>query len=111
MITFKYYWDGGLSNNNPILDQNTILVSPFGGEADICPRGESAAFTCIDFQGTNIQWSHENMYRLSKALFPPDPQVLKAMCFRGYKDAISFLKSRSKSKIYTKVFCFIYFLF
>lgn len=91
----KYFWDGGLSNNNPILDQNTILVSPFGGEADICPRGESASYSCIDFQGTNIQWSNENMYRISKALFPPDPQVLKAMCFRGYTDAISFLKSRS----------------
>ncbi|CAF0713096.1 unnamed protein product [Brachionus calyciflorus] len=90
-----YFWDGGLSNNNPILDQNTILVSPFGGEADICPRGESASWACLDFQGTNVQWSHENMYRISKALFPPDPQILKAICFRGYKDAIGFLKSRN----------------
>ncbi len=39
--------------------------------------------------------SKENFYRLSKALFPPSPQVLKAICFRGYKDGITFLKSRS----------------
>jgi len=94
-ILFKYYWDGGLSNNNPILDSSTILVSPFAGESDICPREESGAFHCTDFQGTNVQWSYENIYRISKALFPPHPEVLKATCFRGYKDGISFLKSRS----------------
>lgn len=92
---FQYCWDGGLSNNNPILDQDTIVISPFGGESDICPRQESASFYCLDLKGTNIQWSKENFYRLSKALFPPSPQVLKAICFRGYKDGISFLKSRS----------------
>jgi hypothetical protein len=85
-----------LSNNNPILDENTILVSPFSGESDICPREETGAYFCMDFQGTNFQWSSENIYRISKALFPPQPEILKAICFRGYKDGISFLKSRSK---------------
>lgn len=96
LFCLKYCWDGGLSNNNPILDQNTIVVAPFGGESDICPREESASYYCFDLQGTNIQWSKENFYRLSKALFPPSAQVLKAICFRGYKDGINFLKSRSK---------------
>lgn len=32
------YIDGGFSNNLPILDENTITVSPFCGESDICPR-------------------------------------------------------------------------
>lgn len=94
-MILKYYWDGGLSNNHPVLDQDTILVSPFGGESDICPRDETSSYYCHDFQGTNLQLSYENIYRISKALFPPSPQVLKAMCFRGYKDAINFLKSRS----------------
>jgi hypothetical protein len=91
----SYYWDGGLSNNNPILDSDTILVSPFAGESDICPREETAAFSSIDFQGTIIQFSNENLYRISKALFPPEPAILKAICFRGYKDGVSFLKSRN----------------
>lgn len=91
-----------MSNNNPILDEDTIIVSPFGGEADICPRDESASYFCHDFQGTNLQWSYENIYRLSKALFPPNPEVLKAICFRGYKDAIYFLKSRSKFFLHFK---------
>jgi patatin-like phospholipase domain-containing protein 2 len=90
-----YYWDGGLSNNNPILNEDTILVTPFGGESDICPKGESAAYFCYDFKGTNIQWSHENWFRASISLFPPDPNILKAICFRGYKDTIDFLKSRN----------------
>ena len=92
---FKYCWDGGLSSNNPILDHDTVVISPFGGESDICPREESASFYCFDLKGTNIHLSKENFYRLSKALFPPSPQVLKAICFRGYKDGIAFLKSRS----------------
>nr|XP_053627133.1 uncharacterized protein LOC128684852 isoform X6 [Cherax quadricarinatus] len=32
------YIDGGFSDNLPILDDNTITVSPFCGESDICPR-------------------------------------------------------------------------
>ncbi|CAF4926953.1 unnamed protein product, partial [Rotaria socialis] len=33
----EYYWDGTLTNNNPIIDEETVLVSPFAGENDICP--------------------------------------------------------------------------
>lgn len=36
------YMDGGFSNNLPVLDENTVTVSPFCGESDICPRDESA---------------------------------------------------------------------
>lgn len=32
------YMDGGFSDNLPTLDENTITVSPFCGESDICPR-------------------------------------------------------------------------
>lgn len=36
------YMDGGYSDNLPTLDENTITVSPFCGESDICPRDDSA---------------------------------------------------------------------
>lgn len=36
------YMDGGLSDNLPALDENTITVSPFCGETDICPRDDSS---------------------------------------------------------------------
>lgn len=31
------YIDGGFTDNLPILDENTITVSPFSGLTDICP--------------------------------------------------------------------------
>lgn len=34
--------DGAFSDNLLVLDQNTVTVSPFCGESDICPRDESA---------------------------------------------------------------------
>lgn len=30
--------DGGFTDNLPILDNNTITISPFSGLTDICPR-------------------------------------------------------------------------
>jgi len=36
------YMDGAFSDNLPTLDENTVTVSPFCGESDICPRDNSA---------------------------------------------------------------------
>lgn len=30
--------DGGFTDNLPVLNKNTITVSPFSGLTDICPR-------------------------------------------------------------------------
>ncbi|CAF5009335.1 unnamed protein product, partial [Rotaria magnacalcarata] len=90
-----YYWDGTLTNNNPIIDEGTILVSPFAGENDICPRGESGSFYSIDIRGTDISCTQENFYRLTRALFPPKLSVLKEICWRGYIDGLKFLQTRS----------------
>lgn len=42
--------DGGFSDNLPVLDENTITVSPFCGESDICPRDLSSQLfhVCIN---------------------------------------------------------------
>lgn len=34
--------DGGFSDNLPVIDENTVTVSPFCGESDICPRDPSS---------------------------------------------------------------------
>ena len=34
--------DGAFSDNLPLLDENTVTVSPFCGETDISPRDDSA---------------------------------------------------------------------
>lgn len=38
MVGKHRYMDGGFTDNLPILDENTITVSPFSGLSDICPR-------------------------------------------------------------------------
>ncbi|GLD74427.1 patatin-like phospholipase domain-containing protein 2 [Lates japonicus] len=87
------YVDGGISDNLPQYElKNTITVSPFSGESDICPRDTSTNIHELRFTNTSIQFTLTNLYRVSRALFPPDPMIMKAMCKQGYKDALLFLK-------------------
>uniref|UniRef100_A0A8C2GLA1 triacylglycerol lipase n=1 Tax=Cyprinus carpio TaxID=7962 RepID=A0A8C2GLA1_CYPCA len=90
------YVDGGISDNLPQSElKNTITVSPFSGESDICPKDISTSFHELRFTNTSIQFNLDNMYRLSKALFPPEPKVLAEMCQSGYKDALRFLQENN----------------
>lgn len=91
------YVDGGISNNLPEYDlKNTITVSPFSGESDICPRdSNSTNFHELRVTNTSIQFSLGNLYRLTRALFPPEPTVLGEMCQQGYNDALRFLKDNN----------------
>jgi patatin-like phospholipase domain-containing protein 2 len=43
------YMDGAFSDNLPTLDENTVTVSPFCGESDICPRDESGKLFHVSF--------------------------------------------------------------
>lgn len=87
------YVDGGISNNLPRCElKNTITVSPFSGESDICPRDNTSNFHELRVTNTSIQFSSANLYRLSRALFPPEPKVLGEMCHGGYRDALRFLR-------------------
>jgi hypothetical protein len=51
-VPLKYrgvmYIDGGVSDNCPRLDENTVMVCPFEGNFDVCPRDEAfKAFAVI----------------------------------------------------------------
>lgn len=85
------YMDGGFSDNLPMLDENTITVSPFCGESDICPRDLSSQLFHINFSNTSIELSCHNIYRLVRILFPPKPEILSNMCKQGFDDALMFL--------------------
>ncbi|KAF3704841.1 Patatin-like phospholipase domain-containing protein 2 [Channa argus] len=90
------YVDGGISDNLPQSElKNTITISPFCGESDICPRDNSSSFHELRFTNTSIQMNLGNMYRLSRALFPPEPKILAEMCQSGYKDALRFLEENN----------------
>lgn len=75
-VLTKRYVDGGISDNLPLYElKNTITVSPFSGESDICPQDSSTNIHELRVTNTSIQFNLRNLYRLSKALFPPEPMV------------------------------------
>ncbi|KFO70598.1 Patatin-like phospholipase domain-containing protein 2, partial [Cuculus canorus] len=83
------YVDGGISDNLPHYEsKNTITVSPFAGECDICPKGKSANFHEMNVTNTSIQLSLGKLYR--------------EICEQGYSDALKFLKENGilKDSIY-----------
>ncbi|OXA45588.1 Patatin-like phospholipase domain-containing protein 2 [Folsomia candida] len=85
------FMDGCYSDNLPILDENTITVSPFCGESDICPRDPTANLMQVNLANTSIELSRQNLYRFSRTLFPPRPEVLSKMCQQGFDDTLRFL--------------------
>lgn len=75
-VSSQRYVDGGISDNLPQSElKNTITISPFSGESDICPKDSSTSFHELRFTNTSIQVNLDNVYRISKALFPPEPKV------------------------------------
>ncbi|XP_054724825.1 1-acylglycerol-3-phosphate O-acyltransferase Pnpla3-like [Uloborus diversus] len=89
------YVDGGLSDNLPVLDENTVTVSPFAGEHDICPQDESCNILQVNLVNTSIAVSPGNMYRMYRILFPPKPEILSKMCQQGFDDALKFLQRKN----------------
>uniref|UniRef100_A0A6M2DS36 triacylglycerol lipase n=1 Tax=Xenopsylla cheopis TaxID=163159 RepID=A0A6M2DS36_XENCH len=85
------YMDGGFSDNLPTIDENTVTVSPFCGESDICPRDESSQLFHVNFANTSIELSRQNINRFARILFPPKPEILSNMCKQGFDDALRFL--------------------
>ncbi|XP_068673217.1 patatin-like phospholipase domain-containing protein 4 [Montipora capricornis] len=93
-IRGKYYVDGGVSDNLPQhFTGETITVSPFSGQCDICPKDVSSNDAHIDFMNTSMQVTLHNLYRVSRALFPPQQDVLFNIGLNGYRDTLTFLRT------------------
>ncbi|XP_022645851.1 patanin-like phospholipase domain-containing protein isoform X2 [Varroa jacobsoni] len=86
------YMDGGFSDNLPLLNENTITVSPFSGENDICPEDESFNLMLVHLSNTSIAVSPANLYRFVRILFPPHPEILARMTQQGFDDAVKYLQ-------------------
>lgn len=85
------YMDGAFSDNLPTLDENTVTVSPFCGESDICPRDNTPQMFHVNWANTSIELSKKNMNRFGRILFPPPPEILSSFCQQGFDDALNFL--------------------
>jgi len=79
-------------------DGTTITISPFGGESDICPNDIHKSQTHFDWSNTSIQFTSHNIYRVSRAMFAADNDVLSDICRQGYRDTLKYLNNNCKCK-------------
>ncbi|XP_030711248.2 1-acylglycerol-3-phosphate O-acyltransferase PNPLA3 isoform X1 [Globicephala melas] len=87
------YVDGAVSNIIPFFDtKTTITVSPFYGESDICPKVKSTNFLHVNVTKLSVRLCSENLYLLTRVLFPSDLKVLGELCCQGYLDTVRFLE-------------------
>ena len=94
-------FDGGYSDNVPLLDANTLTVSPFSGNQDICPlddddagMGEVLNLHLPTGPTTSVAVSRENLLRFRMAMLPPTPEELLLVCRQGFEDAYRYLSER-----------------
>jgi len=96
-------FDGGYSDNLPVLGGNTITVSPFAGDASICPMDESQVGSVLNLKvsqgsGASLNISKDNLIKMSKALVPPNVDGLERLCKQGYEDAMRYLRTKNMIK-------------
>uniref|UniRef100_A0A2K6EF14 Omega-hydroxyceramide transacylase n=2 Tax=Propithecus coquereli TaxID=379532 RepID=A0A2K6EF14_PROCO len=106
------YIDGGFTGMQPCsFWTDSITISTFSGQQDICPRDCPAIFNDIRVFNYSFQFSLENIARITYALFPPDLVILHDYYYRGYDDTVlylrrlnaAYLNSPSKRVIFPRV--------
>ena len=89
--------DGGFSVNQVTLEDEenaTLTVSPFSGDAHICPKSTSryrGNYTRLNFAEQWTDVSFDNFRRMSDVLWPQSPDKLSGILLSGYHDAVAFL--------------------
>lgn len=75
-VLFQRYIDGALSDSTPFSSlKNTIIVSPFSGESDICPDDNPVYCQEVRLCNMSININLFNVHRIIQAFFPPEPEV------------------------------------
>jgi len=98
--------DGMWTENRPILNPQTITVSPFSGDSDICPQNRSVQKLVqkgrnissqhvpnfrVPFTDNELDFSTKNANLLFRTMLPPSPDDLRKICEQGFKDAFRFI--------------------
>ncbi|KAF5929650.1 hypothetical protein HPG69_002372, partial [Diceros bicornis minor] len=87
------YIDGGFTGMQPCsFWTDSITISTFSGQQDICPRDCPAIFHDFRIFNCSFQFSLENIARMTHALFPPDLVILHDYYYRGYEDVVLYLR-------------------
>ncbi|KAK5863638.1 hypothetical protein PBY51_000655 [Eleginops maclovinus] len=88
-----YYLDGGFSKMQPVLPRSqTLTVSPFSGEIDICPTDTPCNWDMV-VSGSTLNINMANSFRIFNALYPIALETLEQAYHSGYKDAFNFLQT------------------
>ncbi|KAM9855235.1 patatin-like phospholipase domain-containing protein 4 [Aulostomus maculatus] len=89
-----HYMDGGFSGMQPILalPGDTLTVSPFSGEIDICPADRPCMWDMV-VTGLTLKGSFTNGFRFFNALYPLALETLEQAYHSGYKDGLHFLRN------------------
>uniref|UniRef100_A0A3Q3LEN3 PNPLA domain-containing protein n=1 Tax=Mastacembelus armatus TaxID=205130 RepID=A0A3Q3LEN3_9TELE len=92
------YMDGGFSSMQPVSGpaSHTLTVSPYSGEADICPADPPCMWDIV-VAGTNMKLNMANSFRMLSSLYPRTLEVLEQAYHNGYKDAFHFLLQKGAS--------------
>ncbi|XP_023280979.1 patatin-like phospholipase domain-containing protein 2 isoform X2 [Seriola lalandi dorsalis] len=88
-----YYVDGGFTSMQPVLSgtcSQTLTVSPFSGDTDICPTEPLSRWEMV-VSGATLNMNMANSFRVINALYPIALEELEQAYYSGYKDAIHFL--------------------
>ena len=86
------YIDGSVTDNQPVIDHTTVRVSPFSGEADICPRTVEGGASHASLVNMMVDVTGENLSRLFRVFVPQDPAAMIRLCQQGYDDALGYLQ-------------------
>jgi hypothetical protein len=92
----QYVIDGGLTDNVPKLDCDTITICPWAGEHSICPRDELGHTVPITIFNMSTTITKQNAERLVNAFYAPSHDKLLNYCWQGYENALVYLMENSK---------------
>lgn len=90
----KPYLDGGLTNNLPIIDRETITVSPFAGKTKNIAPIDDVDNKLTKISREQVEMSTQNLDRLIRALRVSTEKQLDSDFKQGFKHAELFLKTK-----------------
>ncbi len=96
--------DGGMSNNQPVLDESTIRVNPFASDSDICPVDSEEPAKRFRKSNVDLDLTPENAERVWRAVWPIDEDKEKDEEEKLYQQGYSLtekyiLSDRFQSKL------------
>ena len=73
-------------------------VSPFAGDAAICPKSFSPKFARATLANAGCDITLDNVIRMQTVMFPQSPEAMGEILFDGYRDAVHFLQKHGQIK-------------